>query len=227
MKIGHLLSKNRNRLGVLTYENTTKRRFYFSVKWQQNVSGLGDSNGDVSYTLLCIGLPFWSQSCRRTQQKNKYLVMPFIQNNVLNRQIQNLFPMAFPLKMGGAGKGIGSSSPRVHLTSRNSFPPTFNGKDLGTKLANVSSVRWCYCFFNRSFLFAIVLWSPYKLIQGNETNTKTQLLALYNLPMNIYCLRQVNQYIKWFFFHSFQWNYRNSQQTARLFLIYFIACDLI
>ena len=133
--------------------------------------------------------------------KNKYFVMPFIQKNVLNRQIHNLFPMTF-WRWEGREKAL-TSAREVHVFILHfefiakSFPSYLQWKSPGDKVGKCIFCTLVYCFFYRSFLFAIVLWSPYKLIQGNEGNTKTRFFALYFLPMNIYCLRQVNQYIKY------------------------------
>ena len=150
------------------------------------------------YTLLCISLPFWC-ICRRTQQKTSTLSCHLFKER---SEPTNTQPFSYGfLKMGGAGKGpdIGSSSPRVHLTPwiAKSFSSYLQWKSPGDKVGKCIFCALVYCFFYRSLLFAIVLWSPYKLIQGNEGNTKTRFFALYFLPMNIYCLRQVNQYIKY------------------------------
>ena len=58
MKIGNLLNKNRNRLGVFKYENAIKRHFYLSVKWQQNVSRYSASNRDDVSDLHYYALAF-------------------------------------------------------------------------------------------------------------------------------------------------------------------------
>ena len=90
--------------------------------------------------LLCISFPCWC-GCRRTQQNKQVLCHAIYSKK--HSQPSNPFPMAFSSKMGGAGKGpgIGSSSPRVHLTPLNPFPASFNGIVLGTRLANVPSER--------------------------------------------------------------------------------------
>ena len=151
MKIGHLLSKNRNRLGVFTYENAIKRHFYLSVKWQQNVSGLSDSNrDDVSYVhYYALAFPF--EYLSPYPAKNKYFVMPFIQNNVLNRQIQNLFPMAF-WRWEGREKAL-TSVRQVHVFIlrlefiAKSFPSYLQRKSPGDKVGKCIFCALAYCFF--------------------------------------------------------------------------------